>query len=86
MDGLVEFKIPDGGFAVWMKYLNGIQPKEVAEKASLMGLSISNGSAYCEDETYQQPYIRMGFASLTPKEMEDAIEILSKVVKKLNNL
>ena len=86
LDGLVEFKIPDGGFAVWMKYLNGVKPKEVAEKASLMGLSISNGSAYFEDETYQQPYIRMGFASLTPKEMGNAIEILAKVVKKLNNL
>ncbi|KIO75110.1 hypothetical protein TH53_22500 [Pedobacter lusitanus] len=86
LEGLVEFNVPDGGFAVWMKYLNGIKPQDVAEKALSAGLSISNGTAYFDDENYQHHYIRAGFASLTPKEMEDAIEILARVVKKLNGL
>ncbi|QNK64451.1 PLP-dependent aminotransferase family protein [Pedobacter sp. PAMC26386] len=83
---LIEFKIPDGGFAIWIKYLNDIKPNDVAEIASFMGLSISNGSAYFEDPQKQHPHIRMGFASLNLKEMEEAIGILAKAVKKLNKL
>jgi len=78
----VSFKIPDGGFAVWLQYLNGINAMEVAEKAGEMGLSVSNGEEYfyCSQN---REFIRLGFASLNPKELEEGVDILSKAVKKV---
>lgn len=79
----ISFKIPDGGFAIWMKYLHGIKPAEVAEKAATMGLAISAGKDYYHDKAFESKHIRLGFASMTFKEMEEAVVILAKAVKKL---
>lgn len=81
--GHVSFKIPDGGFAIWMKYLNGIKPKDVAEKAAAMGLALSAGKDYYYDKKFESQHIRIGFASMNFKEMEQATEILGKAVNKL---
>lgn len=83
LDGYISYKIPDGGFAVWVNYLNGIKAREVAEKASAMGLSLGDGTGYFHDATYASPSVRLGFAALTPKELETAAEILTSAVKKL---
>jgi GntR family transcriptional regulator/MocR family aminotransferase len=77
----VSFKIPDGGFAIWMKYNNNLLPKTVAAKAAEMGLSISNGSDYYADESYISTSIRLGFASLNLKELEEGVGILAKAVE-----
>lgn len=78
----VSFKIPDGGFAIWMKYLNDLNAKSIAEKAAEMGLSISNGSDYFYSDDNHR-FIRLGFASLNLKELEDGVGILSKAINKL---
>lgn len=82
LGGRVSFKIPDGGFAVWMQYLNGRSAKLISEKAAGMGLSISNGSGYYHrhDNT---SFIRLGFASLNVKELEDGVGILTRAVEKV---
>ncbi|QHS54637.1 PLP-dependent aminotransferase family protein [Mucilaginibacter sp. 14171R-50] len=79
----VSFKIPDGGFAIWMKYENGLKPKDVAEKAAAMGLAVSAGKDYYYDRARESEHIRLGFASMNFKEMEQATGILAKAVKKL---
>ncbi|MBB6108310.1 GntR family transcriptional regulator / MocR family aminotransferase [Mucilaginibacter lappiensis] len=79
----ISFKIPDGGFAIWINYLNGIKANEVAEKAAAMGLSVGNGTGYFHDATYISPSVRLGFAALTPKELETATGMLTAAVKKL---
>jgi GntR family transcriptional regulator/MocR family aminotransferase len=79
----ISFKIPDGGFGVWLKYLNGIKAIEVAEKAAAMGLTVSNGTGYFQDQSYPSQFIRLGFASLNPKELETAVEIFATAVNKL---
>lgn len=78
----IAFKTPDGGFAIWAQYLNGIRPERVAEKAAEMGLTVSNGSGYYDDEKYQSSCIRLGFASLDLQEMEEGVELLKKAVDK----
>ncbi|MDP9079415.1 MAG: PLP-dependent aminotransferase family protein [Bacteroidota bacterium] len=80
LDGHVRFKIPDGGFAIWMEYLNGLKPHEVSAKAATMGLNISDGRGYFHDPNYQNIGIRVGFASLNPKELEQAVEILKNAI------
>lgn len=79
----VAFKIPDGGFAIWMQYLGGLTPLAVAEKAAEMGLSISDGSDNYYDKNFESRFIRLGFASLNVKELEEGVAILSKAVEKL---
>lgn len=82
--GYVSFKIPDGGFAVWLEYLNGLKPHEVAAKAATMGLTISSGRDYFHDPAHPNNGVRLGFASLNIKEMEQAVEILARAVKALS--
>ncbi|MBS1528817.1 MAG: PLP-dependent aminotransferase family protein [Bacteroidetes bacterium] len=77
----VSFKIPDGGFAVWTRYLHGINSREVAEKANEMGLSLSSGDEYFH-QSQNTEFVRLGFASLNFKEMEEGVDILRRVVRK----
>lgn len=79
----VSFKIPDGGFAIWMKYLNGLDAAAVSQKAAEMGLSVSNGNEYWYHSEQNRTFIRLGFASLSLKEQEDAVEILGRAVRKV---
>jgi GntR family transcriptional regulator/MocR family aminotransferase len=78
----ISFKIPDGGFAVWLQYLNGLKASEVSQKANEMGLTISNGEEYFSRSVNAQ-FIRAGFASLNPKEIEEGVGILGKAVQKI---
>jgi GntR family transcriptional regulator/MocR family aminotransferase len=78
----VSFKIPDGGFAIWMKYLHGINAAEVARKAAEMRLTVSDGSDYFFNSV-NQSFIRLGFASLNTKELEQGLDILKKAVDKV---
>jgi GntR family transcriptional regulator/MocR family aminotransferase len=78
----VSFKIPDGGFAVWLQYLNGLKAAEVSQKANEMGLTISNGEDYFS-RSVNTEFIRAGFASLNLKEIEEGVGMLSKAVQKL---
>ncbi|MDO3644765.1 MAG: PLP-dependent aminotransferase family protein [Mucilaginibacter sp.] len=80
LNGHVKFKVPDGGFAVWVEYLNGVKPAAVAARASVMGLTISYGRDYYHDAAYPNYSVRLGFASLNEKELEQAVDILKKAI------
>lgn len=81
LTGYVDFRIPEGGFAIWMQYLNGLSAAAVAKKAAEMGLSIADGTGYFYN-SHNHSFIRMGFASLNLKELEDGVTILEKAVKR----
>lgn len=78
----ISFRIPDGGFAVWVKYLNGLDTALISKKAAEMGLSVPTGSDYWYANDDNRTFVRLGFASLNSKEMEDAVEILGKAIRK----
>jgi GntR family transcriptional regulator/MocR family aminotransferase len=80
LHGKVSFKIPHGGFAVWTQYLQHIQPKQVAEKASVLGLTLSNGTGYYQQEKDNPGFVRLGFASMNVKELEQAVDILAAAI------
>lgn len=79
---LIEFKIPDGGFAIWVKYLNGVDSALVSEKANELGLSIGAGNDYYYDRSFKHSFVRIGFASLNEKEMTEAVEIWKRAIMK----
>jgi GntR family transcriptional regulator/MocR family aminotransferase len=82
----ITFKVPDGGFAVWITFLNGIDPGKLAKNASDMGLTISSATDYYHDKSKWQPSIRLGFASLNNEELFDAVMILKKAILKLSGM
>lgn len=80
LTGYVKFKVPDGGFAIWVEYLNGVEPAAVAAKASAMGLTVSSGGDYYHDPSCSNHNVRLGFASLNEKELEQAVAILKRAI------
>jgi GntR family transcriptional regulator/MocR family aminotransferase len=79
----ISFKIPDGGFAVWITYRDDIDATKVSQTASEMGLSLSSGADYYYDPDYKNQSIRVGFASLNKAEMIEAVSIWKKAVEKV---
>jgi GntR family transcriptional regulator/MocR family aminotransferase len=78
----VSFKIPNGGFAIWVKYLHELDTAMVSEKANELGLSIGAGHDYYYDKTLKHSFVRIGFASLNEKEMQEAVSIWKKAILK----
>jgi len=74
-----EFKIPEGGLAVWSEFEDTINLEATAANALKKGLLVSDGHHY-RNESFSSNSLRMGFASLTPLEMEKAFDILKESI------
>ncbi|MES2520993.1 MAG: PLP-dependent aminotransferase family protein [Bacteroidota bacterium] len=75
LGNVIDFKIPDGGMAIWAKFDKSISLVELSEKVGKKGLYLSNGLAYEGINT-----CRMGFASMNFREMEESVGILKSVI------
>ncbi|TFF39260.1 MocR-like pyridoxine biosynthesis transcription factor PdxR [Mucilaginibacter psychrotolerans] len=82
LGGQVAFTIPNGGFAVWMEYKNGVDRLVVTQKAAEMGLTIGSGCEHYHDPLVRHNFVRLGFASMNVEELEEAVDILARAVKK----
>ncbi len=71
----IQFKIPDGGMAIWAKFDDKIPLVALSNKVAKKGLYLSNGSVY---EGLNS--CRMGFATMNLKEMEEAVGILRECI------
>lgn len=76
---VVEFTIPNGGMALWLKFHARFPLAKVLEKASAGGLKLI-GSAYHAGN--QSPYnvLRFGFASVSEDELTKAVTMLSQSI------
>ncbi|QHV93620.1 MocR-like pyridoxine biosynthesis transcription factor PdxR [Spirosoma endbachense] len=75
----IEFKMPEGGLAVWSIFDKNIDLIKMSKDASKKGLYIGNGS-FSQNESFFTNALRMGFASLNENEMVKALGILKQVV------
>ncbi|UIR56974.1 PLP-dependent aminotransferase family protein [Sphingobacterium sp. SRCM116780] len=76
-NGVIDFKIPEGGLAVWSVFDKNIDLKKMSENALSNGLNVEDGSFY-KNEVFNVNGIRMGFASLNEAEIQQALDILKK--------
>lgn len=76
----IEFRIPEGGLAVWSNFDKKIDLLKLSENASKKGLTIDNGNFY-KNESFSTNAMRLGFASLEENEMVKALGILRKVIR-----
>lgn len=77
---VAEFKIPEGGLAIWAKFDPKIDLIKMSAEAAKKGLYIGNGSYY-KNERFAPNAQRLGFASLRENEMAEALGILKKVIR-----
>ena len=78
----VEFCEPSGGFAVYTQF-HGMLTRDVQASAARLGLGMGNGEDYWHDPKKREKAsaVRLGFASLNEKEMEEALGLLKKAVR-----
>ncbi|PLK42680.1 PLP-dependent aminotransferase family protein [Emticicia sp. TH156] len=76
---VIQFRIPDGGMAIWAQFAQDIPLGTLSEKVASYGLYLANGQTYA-DEKPDINACRMGFAGMNQKETEDAVRILKKVI------
>jgi GntR family transcriptional regulator/MocR family aminotransferase len=72
----VQFRIPDGGMALWARFDPAVSLPAVAEKARRKGLYLSDGRIY-DPGGRGLNATRLGFAAMNLTETERAIEVLS---------
>ena len=76
----VAFEKASGGMALWVRFNKKNLLPSLSQQASALGLFINDGSFYNSGGVNYNG-LRMGFASLNEKEMEEAVRVLRKVVK-----
>lgn len=75
---VVEVRPPSGGLAFWLRVLDpGLDVKAWSERAMHSGLAFRPGCDYTLDGQ-AIPWLRMGFGSLSPEELNEAVIRLSK--------
>lgn len=77
---VVTFTKPQGGLALWTKFRKEYPLSEISERAANNGLMISDGRMYDVDGHHFNA-LRIGFASMNEKELEEAVGLLKKSVK-----
>lgn len=73
-----SFTIPDGGLAFWIVPQKEVDWEVISKKLQIKGIKIITPNSYSFDTTVNG--IRLGYGSLTEKELEESIVALAKVL------
>ncbi len=82
LGNVIDFKIPDGGLAIWAKFDKGVKLPELSIKLKEKGIILSNGLVHDSLAEKKLNSNRMGFGWMNMKEAERAVEILRKTIYK----
>jgi GntR family transcriptional regulator/MocR family aminotransferase len=72
---LVDYTMPDGGLAFWLRFKRREDLDRVEENASAQGLRFASSRSFITSDDAERG-LRIGFASLTEREARQAIRIL----------
>ncbi|HTB26826.1 MAG TPA: hypothetical protein VK711_15750, partial [Puia sp.] len=79
LPGIIDFKTPDGGLAIWAKFDKSVPLPPLTEKLRSQGLILSNGLIH-NISSASLNTTRMGFAWMNRKETERAVALLTKTI------
>ncbi|WP_262965710.1 MocR-like pyridoxine biosynthesis transcription factor PdxR [Methylobacter psychrophilus] len=79
LSSLVDFELPSGGLAFWLRLKKPITIDNLAERAFSQKVRILPGSLFTDDNEATQA-IRLGFASLNKLELTEGIQRLKRVL------
>ena len=77
---VIDFRIPDGGLAIWAKFDKSVPLPPLTEKMRAQGIILSNGLIHNVANTSLNS-TRMGFAWMTEDESKKAVDILVKTIR-----
>lgn len=75
----VTFDVPAGGIALWIKARKGLDVDAWARSARERGAIIETAARYTIDGR-ARPFVRLGFASLNPKELGEGVRRLAAAI------
>lgn len=75
LGGLVEYRLPDGGLAFWLRFRGDLDTIEA--RAQAMGLRFASSRSFMTREDAPQG-LRIGFASLTEQEARAGLSALAR--------
>lgn len=79
LSDIIDFKIPDGGLAIWAKFHNSVPLPPLSEKLKQQGLILSNGLIH-NTSAASLNATRMGFGWMNEEEAEQAVDLLTKTI------
>jgi len=77
---VIDFKIPDGGLAIWAKFHKSVPLPPLTEQLKAQGVILSNGLIH-NTTSVSLNATRMGFGWMTEQEAEKAVDILTKTIR-----
>jgi len=77
---VIDFKIPDGGLAIWAKFHKSVPLPPLTEKLKAQGLILSNGLIH-NTSTVSLNATRMGFGWMNEEEAAQAVDLLAKTIR-----
>ena len=77
MAGLVDYRVPDGGLAFWLRFRDPAMLDRIEAHAPAIGLSFAPSRSYAVEDGSERG-LRIGFASLTEQEARDVLRALRR--------
>jgi GntR family transcriptional regulator/MocR family aminotransferase len=78
---VIDFKVPDGGLAIWAKFHKSVPLPPLSDKLKAQGLILSNGLIH-NSSPISFNATRMGFGWMNEKEAANAIDLMAKTIYK----
>jgi GntR family transcriptional regulator/MocR family aminotransferase len=83
LGGAVDFRLPDGGMALWARIDPAIDIERWAVAGEREGVSFRGARMYDFDERYQ-PFARLGFSFHDEAELQEAARRMARALKKIS--
>lgn len=82
--GLIPFSVLAGGMFFWLRLPEGVSSQQVLKEALQEKVLVLPGTPFfpCKSDL-DDAFLRLSFACLSPEQINTAIEILAKVIKRL---
>lgn len=84
LGALIEFTVPSGGMFFWVRLPDGVSSKLVLDEALKEKILVLPGMPFfpCES-ALSDSFLRLSFARVSPEDINKAITILARVIKRL---
>jgi len=77
--GVLRFRVPNGGMALWAKVDRSLDVEKWRERAESLGVTFQVGRQFSFAER-PEPYVRLGYAALDAKELHEAVRRLVRAL------
>jgi GntR family transcriptional regulator/MocR family aminotransferase len=78
----VEFSLPQGGLAIWVRFAAGLDPVAIAEAAQALGVGFTPGAAFFSGGHAAPNGARLGFASMNEAELVESVGRLAAAIRR----